>query len=114
MKNHHESDEDTVLRRMVRLETRVSNALRSIGIVPGATPGDTTTGRAVYDAEGLQGLPTVHVTTPDVTIGEILACATRGGNGSSQDVRVVLLNQLVGVLRVHGKPKGHAPCRKNN
>jgi hypothetical protein len=99
---------------MVRLETRVSNALRCIGIVPGSTPADTTTGRAVYDSEGPQGIPAVYVTTPEVTIGEILACATRGGNGSSTDVTVVLMNQIVGVFRVHGKPQGHLPCKKNN
>lgn len=111
--SHHESN-DELTRRMVRLETRVSNALRCVGIVPGATPADATTGRAIYDVEGPQGLPAVYVTTPEVTIGEVLACATRGGNGSSTDVTVVLCNQVVGVLRVHGKPRGHKPCKQKN
>jgi len=92
--------------RMVRVETRVSNALRCMGIVPGATPADVGTGRAIYDADGPGG-PCVYVTTPTVSIGEILAVATRGGGGSSAEVPVLLANRVVGILRIHGKTKGH-------
>lgn len=95
------------LKRMIRLETRVSNLLRCMGMVPGSSPADADTGRAMYQADGYNGSPMVYATTPSVTLGEVLACATRGGNGATQDVRLVLLNQLVGVIRVHGKPEGH-------
>lgn len=89
--------QEETLQRMRRLETRVSNLLRSIGMTPGSNPPDALAGRAFYE-DGV-----VYATSGDVTIGELLVVATRGHNGKSGVVKVILHNQLVGALNVHGK-----------
>lgn len=85
------------LQRVRRVETRVTNLLRSIGMTPGSNPPDPAAGRAIYE-DGA-----VYVTSGDVPISEIMVAATRGNCGKSGVVKVILHNQLVGAVNVHGK-----------
>lgn len=95
---YHGNPEEEVLQRMRRLETRVSNLLRCVGMLPSCNPPDPLKGRAVYD-EGV-----VYVTSPDVSLAEVSAAAVRGADGRSRTVLIVLNNQPWGELVVRGKP----------
>lgn len=85
-----------VLERVRRLETRVTNAMRSVGLMPGASPPDPLRGTAVY-ADGA-----VHVSSPNVPLGEVAKAAVRGADRHTNVVQIILCNQLWGSLRIHG------------
>ena len=87
-----------VLERMRRVETRVTNLLRAIGMVPGAPVPDPQRGVAVYK-DGV-----VHVTAPTVTMADVSVAAVRGSEKGGE-VPIVLNNQLWGVIDVPCKEK---------
>lgn len=80
-------------RRLVRVETRLTNALRRLGLHPGHEPGPTPAGRAIVDSDG-----NVVVTGPDVTVGEIAeAVVLAGGHGER---KILFHNQVWGTVSV--------------
>jgi len=80
-------------RRLVRIETRLTNALRRLGLHPGHEPGPTPAGRAIVDSDG-----NVVVTGPDVTVGEIAEVAVlAGGHGER---KILFHNQVWGTVSV--------------
>lgn len=80
-------------RRLVRIETRLTNALRRLGLHPGHEPGPTPAGRAIVDSDG-----NVVVTGPDVTVGEIAEVAVlAGGHGER---KILFHNQVWGTVTV--------------
>lgn len=80
-------------RRLVRVEARLTNALRRLGLHPGHEPGPAPAGRAIVDSEG-----NVVVTGPDVTVGEIAEVAVlAGGHGER---KILFHNQVWGTVTV--------------
>lgn len=86
-----------LLQRMRRVEIRCTNALRTMGIIPGGDSPDPMPARAIY-RDGC-----VYATGPEVTLGEIMREAARNAGATGGDARVVLFNQVVGTVRVLGK-----------
>lgn len=83
------------LERMRRLETRVTNVMRSVGLMPGVHTPPPLEGSAIYK-DG-----TVHVSSPSVTLGEVAKAAVLGCDSDVQEVQVILCNQPWGALRIH-------------
>lgn len=82
--------------RMRRLETRVTNTMRALGLLPGAHTPDPLRGTAIYQ-DGA-----VHVSSPNVPLGEVARAALLGTDGKTQVVNIILCNQLWGALHIHG------------
>lgn len=89
---------EELLERVRRLETRNTNLLRAIGMVPGAPVPDPQRGVAMYK-DGV-----VHVTAPTVTMADVSVAAVRGSEKGGA-VPIVLNNQLWGVIDVPCKEK---------
>lgn len=83
-------------KRMVRMETRITSAIRALGWRPGATP-EFGKAKVIY-AEGA-----VHVSGLDAPVARVAEAAVKGCDGRTQDVDVYVLGQLWGTIRVHGK-----------
>ncbi len=94
---------EEIYKRLVRVETRLSNVLKIHGVMPSAKP-PMLTQKAVYQGAATQGEPaTVYVTGLDVTLAEVALAAVRGQpEGAGGTVRIVIGNQLLGELFVHG------------
>ena len=88
---------DEMLQRCRRMETRVTNLLRAIGLSPGATIPDPSRGTALY-RDGK-----VHVSSPEVTLADVAVAAVRGTKGNTSTVQIVLCNQPWGHIHVTGK-----------
>lgn len=82
---------DRMERRMVRIETRSTEALRTLGLVPG-TRAEVNPGRAV-----LTPLGEVLVTGPDVTLREIALEAVKSGHSQ---VPIVFHNRVWGTILI--------------
>lgn len=88
-----------VLRRMVRLETRVTVALRYLGLVPGKDNPDHCAGRVVYDKNRAQ----LVVTSPDVPLYKINEAAALSGHIG--DLEVVVCDRLWGVIHMRQRAR---------
>lgn len=102
------SDENReTLERMRRLETRVTNTLRSLGVMPNAHAPDARNGVVTYtDAlENGERVRYLHVSSPNVAIAEISRVAVmHAPHGCDTTMHIVLCNQPWGQMVVRGQP----------
>lgn len=91
-----------ILERIRRMETRITAALRSMGVTPGAKLPASTRSQAIYH-DGA-----VYCTSNSVTLGEVASAAVLGCKGESVSVPIYLGDLRVGSIDVHGKTFGAA------
>ena len=93
-----EFDRD-VVRRIRRLETRATNALRYVGLVPGLDVPKPLASRVLYD----QARGELVVTGVDVPLWQIADAAVRSGHPG--DLPIVVNNHLWGVIHVQQRER---------
>lgn len=96
-----------MLERMRRLETRVTNTLRSLGVMPNAHAPDGRNGVVTYSDswEGDVQVRYLHVSSPNVAIAEISRVAVlHAPHGCDTTMHIVLCNQPWGQMVVRGQP----------
>jgi len=88
---------EEMTQRCRRIETRVTNMLRAIGMSPGCTIPDPKRGTAVcHDGA-------VHVSSPEVTLAEVAVAAVRGNQNKPGVMPVIVCNQPWGHVYINGK-----------
>jgi hypothetical protein len=87
-----------ILERMRRLETRVTNSMRGVGLMPSARTHDPLNGVAALQ-DGV-----IYVTSPEVSLAEVSKLAVRSATlGRDTTFSIVLCNQPWGAIVVRGE-----------
>lgn len=86
-----------LLSRMRRMETRLMNLSRSMGMLPGMHQPDPRNPVAVVNGND------IIVTSPSVSIGDILATGVIALDGKTAWMNVVLMNQTVATVLIQGR-----------
>lgn len=93
----HGGPVDEMTQRCRRIETRVTNLLRAIGMSPGCTIPDPKRGAAVHH-DGA-----IHVSSPEVSLAEVAVAAVRANKNKAGVMPVMLCNQPWGHIYINGK-----------
>lgn len=80
-------------KRMVRVETRATNALRAMGFIPNEDPSEQRPSKAVFDGHSLV------VTGLDVQVRDLARAAVMSGEYG--DIPIYYNNHQLGVIHVH-------------
>lgn len=93
----HGGPVDEMTQRCRRIETRVTNLLRAIGMSPGCTIPDPKRGTAIHH-DGA-----IHVSSPEVSLAEVAVAAVRANKNKAGVMPVMLCNQPWGHVYINGK-----------